>query len=406
MARILFLTEQLPYPLLSGSRIRNYYVLRHLAAHHQVTLLSFVRADDRPEYVTHLETFLSGVHTVPMQRSLLRNVRAVLVGLATGSPAIVARERIKAMQVQVRRFLASDQFDVIHVDQISMAQYGLPGCGARVKRLLDQHDIMSQVLERLADCEPIPWKRPLLRREARAFARYEAQVCRRFDRVVCVTERDQQALLSRGLGDCAELKGRMPVIPICIDPSAVEPVASVPVPFRVTHVGTMYWPPAVEGVLWFAQAVWPLVMSQVPSARLTLIGKNPPEAIQALARRPGVQVLGYVEDLTPCLVETAAFIVPLHAAGGMRVKILDAWCWGLPIASTTIGAEGISVQNGHNILIADGPAEFAQAVIRLLCEPELRQRLRTAGRRWVGAHYDWRRNYAAWDEVYAGLVHE
>jgi len=79
--------------------------------------------------VTHLETFLSGVHTVPMQRSLLRNVRAVLVGLATGSPAIVARERIKAMQVQVRRFLASDQFDVIHVDQISMAQYGLPGCG-------------------------------------------------------------------------------------------------------------------------------------------------------------------------------------------------------------------------------------------------------------------------------------
>jgi glycosyltransferase involved in cell wall biosynthesis len=402
MPNILFLTELLPYPLISGAKIRAYYVLRHLAARHHVTLLSFVRSDDRPEDVAHLETFLEAVHTVPIQRSWPRNARAALVSLATGQPAIIAREQIAAMRRRVEQLLSAGRFDAVHADQIPMAQYGLLAPNAGPKRLLDQHNATFHILERLAAQEPKRWKRLFLQREARAFARYEPAVCARYDRVAFVTEQDRNALLA-----CATdpaLAARTAVIPICVDTAAVPPVAPSAAPFRVTHVGTMFWPPNVEGILWFWETIWPQVRAQVPGARLTVIGKDPPDRIRALGQQPDVDVLGYVADLAPYLADTAVFVVPLHAAGGMRVKIVDAWCWALPVVSTAIGAEGIAVRPGENIVIADDPSAFARAVLHLLRDPELQAHLRANGRHWVEAHYDWRRAYSAWDDLYARLL--
>jgi glycosyltransferase involved in cell wall biosynthesis len=446
MANILFLTELLPYPLVSGAKIRAYYVLRHLSIQHQVILLSFVRADDRPEDLAHLETFLTEVHTVPMMRSRFRDLRAILVALATGCPAIIVREEIGAMRAAVGRLTASVAFDIIHVDQIPMAQYGLMGQRARPRgrgsvphpsRLLDQHNTTFQLVERLAQHEGNRLKRWILQREARAFARYEADVCQRYDQVTFVSDQDRHALLAKAallartrrtkglvwspsarpgmnsVKDLPSFDSQFTTIPICVDTGKDRPVASVARPFRVTHIGTMFWPPNVEGILWFWQEVWPQVRSQARRAagrpRLTLIGKNPPESIRALGMQADVDVLGYVEELRPFLAETAVFIVPLHAAGGMRVKILDAWCWGLPIVSTTIGAEGLAAQDGAedpggNMLVADSPTAFAQAVVQVLGDAGLRDRLRVNGRLHVEQRYDWRRVYSAWDDVYARLV--
>jgi glycosyltransferase involved in cell wall biosynthesis len=402
LARVLFLSELLPYPLVSGAKIRGYYVLRHLAARHEVTLLSFVRADDRPEDVAHLGSFLGAVHTVPMQRSWGRNARAGLDGLLTGRPVIIAREEIGAMRRKVEALLATGDFDVVHADQIPMAQYGLLRGGAGARRLLDQHNATFQIIERLARHEGSQVKRALLRREARAFARYEGEVCQQCDYVTFVAEEDRQALAARMAA--GSLNGRSSVIPICVDTGVVKPVAPVAAPFRVTHVGSMYWPPNVEGLAWFRQEVWPRIRSQIPEAQLTLIGKRPPERLLGWDEEADVDVLGYVEDLQPYLAETAVFIVPLHAAGGMRVKILDAWCWGLPIVSTTIGAEGIAIRYGENILIADTAAGFAQAVVEVLQDGRVQQRLRTEGRRWVEQRYDWRCVYGAWDDVYERVL--
>jgi len=298
--------------------------------------------------------------------------------------------------------LATGRFDGVHADQIPMAQYGLLGQAAGTRRVLDQHNATFQLVERLACQEPSPWKRSLLRREARAFARYEVDVCRRFDHVTFVTSQDRQALLAR-MGNGAR-DGHTGVIPICIDTERVQPVAPAATASRVTCLGTMYWPPNVEGFLWFWEEVWPLVRARVPQARLTCIGKNPPERIRALDGHSNVDVPGYVEDLAPYLAETAAFVVPLRTAGGMRVKIVDAWCWGLPVVSTTIGAEGIDIQDGENILIADSPEAFASAVVRVMTDGEAGARLRVAGRHWAEEQYDWRRAYGAWDEVYERLL--
>lgn len=405
MARILFLTEVLPYPLVSGARIRAYYVLRHLARSHEVTLLSFTRPEDRPADVAHLSSFLHRVETVPMQRSRWRDARAALVSLATGLPAIIAREEIGAMRDRVSALLAAGKFAGVHADQIPMARYGLTAAppGARpIPRLLDQHNATFQLLSRLASNEPNPLKRTLLRREAAAFARYEPDVCRRFDQITFVTAEDRRALAS--LMPSGALDNQSAVIPICVDAAAVAPVPPATGASRVTVLGTMFWPPNVEGLEWFYREVWPEVLARVPSARLTVIGKRPPEHLQALHHPPAVEILGYVPDLRPYLAETAALLVPLFSGGGMRVKIIDAWCRGLPVVSTSVGAEGIACVDGQNILIADEPGAFGSALVRLLTDPELNARLRRAGRAWVEQHYDWRRVYAAWDDVYARLL--
>jgi glycosyltransferase involved in cell wall biosynthesis len=402
MARILFLAEQLPYRLISGSRIRNYYALRHLATHHEVTLLSFVRGGDRPEDVAHLQRFVKRVHTIPMQRSWLRNLRAALLSLLTGSPAVIIREEIGAMQRQVKELLATGEVDIVHVDQIPMAQYGLLGQGTGLKRLLDQHDVYPVTINRLVRYERNPLKRMVMRREGQALVRYYSDVCRRFDHITFVTEEDRQAMLDQ-LPD-RSFDERATSIPICVDPLTIQAVASTPNPLRVTLIGTMYWPPNIEGTLWFWEKVWAHIRAQIPEARLTVVGKNPPERIRSLDEQVDVDVPGYVEDLVPYLAETAVFVVPLLSGGGMRVKIVDAWCWGLPVVSTTIGAEGIAFRDGENILIADSPERFAAAVVRVLRDGELQARLRSNGRRWVEERYDWRRVYAAWDEVYGRLV--
>ena len=410
MVHILFLSQVLPYPLDSGAKIRQYHMLRHLAQRHKVTLVSFTRADDPPEAVDHLRGICHAVHTVPMRRSLWRNVRAAAKGVISGLPMVVARDEVAEMGLVLRRLVEEHAYDVIHADQLSMAWWGRLAArlsGARPPyTLLDQHNAVYLLTRRMADTE-----RNLLRwiitvREARAFARYERAMCQEFDAILTVTAEDRKHLLALFAPDERErLATRITEVPICGDPEAVSPVAhrdsEQP---TVLHLGTMFWPPNANGVLWFAREVLPLIHQQVSQARFVVVGKNPPPEVQALATDPRIEVTGYVADPAPYLEAADAFVIPLHAGGGMRVKIVDAWLWGLPIVSTPVGAEGMRVQDGENILLAEDASAFARAVVRLLTEPDLNRRLRVAGRAWVEANYAWSVVYRKVDKVYSSLL--
>ena len=403
MARILYLTQVLPFPLNTGARVRQYYVLRHLSRSHEVTLVSFVRDDDKPEHIAHLRSLCQAVHTVPMKRSRWRDGRAVVKGLFTGLPIIIARDEIHAMQQTLARLRTNEAFEVVHADQVSMSQYGLNGKNPR--RVLDLHNAMYVVTQRLAAHERQPLKRLMTQHEAHALAQYEAQLCAKYDQVVFVTDDDRNLIEKqiarfqvRGTDD------RLHTIPICVDPAEKPLVEPIACPQRVTALGVMFWPPNAEGVEWFAREVWPSVHAQYPELRFTVVGKNPPDYLMRLNDQDNIEVLGYVPNLAQILAETAVFVVPLRAGGGMRVKILDTWCWGLPIVSTTIGAEGIEICNGENILIADTPQAFGQAVSKAYADRDLNRRLRRNGRLWVEEKYDWRHVYRAWDDVYARLL--
>jgi glycosyltransferase involved in cell wall biosynthesis len=409
--RILFLTQVFPYPLVGGAKIRAYYMLRYLAERHQVTLVSFVRDDDGQEEIDHLRQFCHAVHTIPMSRSYLKNGRSLLESLARGQPLIIVRDRLPEMETMLQGLAETTSFDVIHADQTSMAQYALfardaSDEGIRPRILLDQHNALYLVVRRQARYERGRLKRLLWTREARLLSWYESTLLREFDEVLTVTANDREALLDLLDEQEGVRRGEhITVVPICVDPanqSLLPRKESAP---KIIHLGTMFWPPNIEGVLWFAKEILPRVVTAVPDAAFVVAGKNPPQEIRALTSSASplsahVHVTGFVADPDPLLASSQVFVVPLLAGGGMRVKILDAWQWGLPVVSTTIGAEGILKRPGENILLADEPQAFADAVIRVLTEPELADRLRRNGRGWVEQHYDWNIVYKNLDAIY------
>jgi glycosyltransferase involved in cell wall biosynthesis len=387
--RILFLSQVLPFPLDAGPKMRSYYVLRHLAQQHEVTLLSFVRNTDTPEAVAHLQSFCHAVHCVPMVRTKWRDGKFLGKSLLTGEPFLIVRDEMPAFSRLLDQLIQTTPFDIIHADQLWMAQYALPHAN-KAKLVLDQHNAVYLIPQRLADADSNVLKQLFLQREARLMKRYEVDICRQFDRTVWVTKEDR-AVMPASAND--------PVIPICVDPSQTDMVSLNTNTPQITFLGGLHWPPNAQGIIWFAQQVLPKIRAFIPNAQLTVIGKNPPEEL----RGAGINVTGYVSDLQPYLDNTAVFIVPLQAGGGMRVKILDAWQWGLPIVATTIGAEGVEAQHGHNILLADTAEHFAKGVVRILQDPILAQTLRQNGRQTLCSQYDWRTTYKAWDDVYETL---
>jgi len=439
--RVLFLTQTLPYPLDAGPKIRAYYTLLHLSRQHEVTLLSFVRPSDPPGAIEHLRACCQAVHTVPMRRSRARDAWHLLRSLVSDTPFLIARDWVPEMAIKVDFEFRNSKFEIIHADQLWMAQYALrarnspfavgnPQSEIRsLKLILDQHNAVFQIPRRLAQHETNPLKRALLVLEEHKLTCYEKQVCQQFDHVVWVTEEDRAAFHAQMIkaqrptpddGRRSVVNSRRSsIIPICVDPVAKSAILRTPNAHRVTFLGGLHWPPNAEGVLWFAREVWPQILQQVPNMVFTVIGKNPPPELMPYASRlafhvsrfthralgvTNCEVTGYVDDPTPYLAETAAFIVPLRAGGGMRVKILDAWSWGLPVVSTRVGTEGLGYRDEENLLIADTAEAFARSVVRLFTEPELAARLGAAGRRTVEEHYDWRKVYHAWDEVYRKAV--
>jgi glycosyltransferase involved in cell wall biosynthesis len=266
---------------------------------------------------------------------------------------------------------------------------------ARPLTVLDQHNAVFQIPARMAGFSTNPIRRLALLHEARKLADCEVRTCSEFDRVVFVTDEDKQALSGQGLRQRDE--GHLSVIPIGteLDPLPVRDLASK----QVLFVGGMHWPPNAEGIQWFAREAWPLIRRHCGEARLVVLGKNPPQAIRALGD-PSIEIAGFVEEITGYLARTAVTVVPLFSGGGMRVKILEAWARGIPVVSTRVGAEGLSAEPGRNILFAETAAEFGSAVQRVLNDATLASELACCGLHTVQAHYDWEKEYQAWDEVY------
>lgn len=403
--KILFLTQVLPFPLDAGPKVRAYYVLRYLAQRHDVTLLSFVRPEDTHVQLEQLSHLCKRVHTVPMRRSRLHDGLALGRSLLSGKPFLILRDQIPAMERYLEQTLAEDDFDAVHADQLWMASYAqhagklLRSRGKAPRLVLDQHNAVYLIPQRMAHESRRPLMKQVLQHESRALGRYEVDICQRYDRVVWVTEQDRQALqsLDPANGRLADER-RNAVIPICVDASLLTPLQRMATPETAFFLGGMHWPPNAEGVEWFASQVLPLIQAQRPGLRFLAVGKNPPERIRNL---PGVQAPGYVSDAEPWWQDAGVFVTPIHAAGGMRVKILDAWGRGLPVVSTSIGAEGLTYQDGENILIADTPQQFAAAVLKLLAEPDLYARISRAGRQTIEQRYHWQTTYRAFDAIYA-----
>jgi sugar transferase (PEP-CTERM/EpsH1 system associated) len=398
---ILLLTQVVPFPPDSGPKIKTYYLLRHLATQHRVTLVTFTRNEAEEQAAASLRELCAAVHTVPLTRSRVRDGMALARSLRSGRPLVIERDDDPGMRTLLERLVreeaaAGRPFDLVHADQLNMGQFAEP---LGLPRLLDQHNAVWTVVIRMMVQERGP-KRLLLEREWRLLQRYEGDLCRRFEAVTTVSAEDRAALQQ-----AAGAPREMPVIPIAIDVAGQPPVPREPGARGILSMATMMWPPNVDGVLWFARAIYPHIRREAPDAPFFVVGQRPVAEVRALPQeQPGVEVTGYVPDTTPYIARSACLIVPLRSGGGMRVKILEALARGIPIVSTTIGYEGIDLVPGEHLLVADTPEEFAEAVLRLLRDPALGEQIAAAGRQRALERYDWRAVCPAMDQVYESML--
>jgi len=395
--KVLLLTQVLPYPPDSGPKVKTWNVFKYLIRCYEVTLASFVRGDQSAE-IEYLRHYCPAVHTVPMERGAVRDVWHMSRSLLTGQPFLMVRDDCIAMRHLVERLTLRTHFDVVHADQLNMGQYAERVRGAF--KVLDAHNALWLLYKRLWETMSPGLHKPLLGRDWRLLKAYEGRLVREFDAVLAVSHEDAAAL-QKAAGHPLDIT----VIPIAIDTDEVTVVQRDPMPSHILHIGTMYWPPNIDAMNWFVHEIYPIIRQQRPDVRFDVVGSRPPAELLALNDAGlGVNVTGYVKDLTAYQRRAAVTIVPLRAGGGMRVKILNALAEGIPIVSTTLGCEGIGVTPGRDVLVGDTPEAFAAEVIRVLNDPALGRQLAANGRRLVEEKYDYRQACRPLDEVYARAV--
>lgn len=393
--KVLLLTQVLPYPPDSGPKVKTFYVLKYLAQKHEVTLVSFVRGD-QSEHIRVLESYCKTIHTIPMKRSFGQNLTALFKSLVGNSPWMMARDDIKEMRQLVDHLATQEKFDVAHADQLNMAQYAQRVKGAR--HVLDAHNALWVLYQRLAQTMGRGVKRWLLERDWRLLKEYEGSICLEFDQVLTVSEEDK-ASFEEAMGG---KKREIHVIPIAVDSDELQAIRRDKDASHIVSIGTMYWPPNIDGMMWFLDNVLPLIWAKRPKTVCDIIGARPPQQLIDYGKsHTEVNVTGYVDDTTTYLQKAGLMIVPLRAGGGMRVKILNALSQALPLVTTTLGCEGIQVEHGRHLLIADTPSEFAEAVLWLLDNPDLANKLGENGRRLIQEKYDYRTACAPLERIYS-----
>jgi glycosyltransferase involved in cell wall biosynthesis len=387
--RLLFLCHTLPYPPDGGPWIRSFHVLRLLARAFKITALCFERsptagagiawdlAAGRKALGRHAEV---EVFPIPQAHSRSRWAwdHARSTTLAQVYTTYLYRSR--QFRRRLRELLTSRSFDLVHIDSFDLSGY-LPECRS-VPVVCGHHDIQSSLLRRRAAVDARTLRRAYVRYQAALMAREERRWCGRVALNVAVSDRD--AALLRQLVPAA----RVAVVPNGVDVNEFR-ASDDKTTGGIAFAGGAVAFPNPQALEFFCTAILPHLRASTTDLPVRWIGRATPEQQQHYAGRYGIHLTGYVEDVRPLMQEAACHVVPLTAGGGTRLKILNSWAMGKPVVSTSIGCEGLAAVDGENILIRDEPAAFAQAVVQVLSDERLRNRLGAGGRATVERLYSW-----------------
>jgi polysaccharide biosynthesis protein PslH len=387
--KLLWLNANLLLPLDKGGKLRTWHLMRHLAARHEITYLSF--SDPAVEETEHRLGMLDAcarIETVPRTdppKGTIRFYADAARYVMDPVPYGVAKYRSTAYRERLAQLLRDVRFDAVVCDflvpVVNMPER-LP-CPS----ILFTHNVESDIWRRHAANATRAIPRRLLRDQWRRMLRFERQALARFDLALAVSDADRDTF--QHLYPDA-LRTPVQVIQTGVDTTYFAPDPSTrPRPAHLVFTGSMDWLPNEDGMLYFVREILPHIRQAEPGATLSIIGRTPTPAVRRLAEIAGVEVTGRVDDVRPHIAAGAIYVVPLRIGGGTRLKIFEAMSMGKAVVSTAIGAEGLPVTNGEDIVIANEPARFAQAVVGLIRDAEARQRLERAARRLVVEHYDW-----------------
>lgn len=368
---VLFAGLALPYPPMNGHRLRTWAMLRALAEDgHRVTLVSFAERDEMPAGLRSLREVCAAVDLVPTPLVAERRaIEALRRGLALAStrPFGVWKFRSPELRESLERRLAQQSFDLVICDGI----YNMQNLPARlsVPLLLNKDDVAHLIVRRYLALEPSALRRLYGALEARKVEGWERATIRRARAVLACSELDR-ALLSE-LCPTASIS----VVPNAVDTDHYAPRGGAE-PATVLFQGGMDWYPNRDAVRYFVAEILPELRRLAPGSRFRVAGRSPSEEFRRqFAAVPGVEFTGTVRDMRDEIARAAVCVVPLRIGSGTRLKILEAGAMAKPIVSTTLGAEGLDLVPGEEIVLADQPRAFAGAVAALLGDEARRAEL-------------------------------
>ena len=451
--RVLHFVPRVPWPLNTGAKLRNYHLARQLARRTQISLLAF---SDQGLEISHDSTQLSireqsrsiqnGAEGEPAEPFLFCPERfytrettvgrdqsytpaKILRGAVGRTPLPLLNYTTSAMKRALERILSKDDFDVVQIESIHLLAY-LPiirAAGSRPLVILDWHNIESDLMHQYSERAIGTLRRAYARRTSSQLSRLERRAMKEFDVHVVVSDGDRAKLL--------DYTGDAPIFVIengvdtdyysdmriesayagwlaqqhdasarTFDLRSESLNAGWTLRYRAVFVASMDYHANSDAAVSFAREVWPGVHERRPDLVFTIVGRDPTPEVRQLAMLPGVEVTGTVDDVRPYYREALAAIIPLRVGGGSRLKILEAMASGVPVVSTTLGAEGLDVRNEKNILIANTNQELSDAIIALTDDGERRRKLSAGGRALVSARYDWSKLGEALLETYQNLA--
>jgi glycosyltransferase involved in cell wall biosynthesis len=409
--RILVIAHQLPYPPDTGGRIRHYHLYYRLAREHRITWVSPVGAADEPR-VKDVLKFCDKVIALPADgtvqlpakgwRNLLMRAVAHLHWARlfefcfgyVSAPGLMwtpaTPERLKIIE----QVMSAARYDLIICETIGSVE--LAPKTSQVPRLISLFDIQSVLFRRLRSISSNTYEdRLFYLPELLKIRRYETRHYRGFDAAIAVSERDKASLARL----CPDL--RTDVVHNGVDVDYFQPDTDAELDACLVFVGHYGYPPNNDAVHYFCSEILPQIRSAVDNVTFLAVGRDaPPE----LGLYPGVHVIGTVPDVRPYLKQAAVVVVPVRAGSGTRIKILEAMAMGKAVVSTTLGAEGLDVEHGKHLLLADQPASFAEAVMTLMRDRAQRRALGHEARRLVEGKYSWDIQAARLDGIITDLV--
>jgi glycosyltransferase involved in cell wall biosynthesis len=388
--KILWIKADFLYPLDSGGKIRTFQMLKELNSRHDITYLALSSPNDAELAKNHAASYSSKqvwVDNESQAKSGLKFYAALLNNLIFSHlPYVIEKYKSESAIRSIAAVEKESQFDLVVSDFLSMSTNIIDARVSPDKLLLFQHNVESQIWKRQFETAGnriikaymyIQWKR---------YDRFEREMCARFKGVVAVSEDDADRFVNE-----FHLKNILGYVPTGVDLEYFSDVFRSPERGHLVFLGSMDWRPNIEGIIEFVASVYPLVKAAYPSARLTIIGRNPSHTVTALQDEdPSITVTGTVEDVRPYLGKGAVSVVPLRVGGGTRIKIFESMAMGLPVVSTTTGAEGLPVIDGVNICIADDHVTFANQIVNLLNDETYSKLIGESGKMMVADKFSWR----------------
>ena len=386
--RILYIATRICWPVRSGAHLRDFHIALHLARNAKLTYIGMDSGENGTQAHEVCEDPIEpfgDTEVIRVRRSSGYSVSKIVRGLVGPMPLVVLNYTSPLVACEIERVLRRDSFDVVQIEGVFLSAYA-----QRIRELVphillnsDMHNVESEVLSRYAKNEPNPARRLYAHRTATLLRQQEDLLLKTCDSHTVCSEIERQFLLSR------DLNPRVEVIPNGVDVNSFAQLPGEGTTRRsLIFVGAMDYHANVDGVLFFAKEAWPFIYQRRPDLQFVVVGSKPVPEVLKLQEQPGITVTGTVDDVRPYYYRALAAMVPLRIGGGTRLKILEAMAAGTPVISTTIGAEGIPVTHGQDILIADSAQEMIEAAVSLQQDSELWNGLITAGRK-LAATYDW-----------------